>query len=198
MSLPFPRRACVRHAALGTVLVSALLVSGCQTVNGEFYWPWETPQVDNAQQELALQQAQHDEAVRRSQIEGLSQSQRTLVERLDRLEMATRDNAKMHDEIVALRRELEQMRSERETMRKEIVDDLTTRINQFMAKATSGPPAGRGTGTMTQSGHKHTVEAGQTLTDIAKAYKTTTAAILKANNLKSSTVRAGQVLFIPE
>ena len=188
----------MRHAALGMVLVSALLVSGCQTVNGEFYWPWETPQVDHAQQDLALQQAQRDAAMSRSQIEGLSQSQRALVERLDRLEMTTRDNAKLHDEIVALRRDLDQMRSEREAMRKEIVDDLTARINQFMAKATSGTTSGRGTGTMTQAGRKHTVEAGQTLTDIAKAYKTTTAVIMKANNLKSSTVRAGQVLFIPE
>lgn len=188
----------MRQAAAGMVLASGLLVSGCQTVDGQFYWPWETPQVDNAQQELVLRQAQHDAALSRSQIEGLSQSERALVERLDRLEMATRDNARMHDEIAGLRREIEQMRSEREAMRKEIVDDLTARINQFMAKATAATAPGRTPSSTMQAGHKHTVEAGQTLTDIAKAYKTTSAAIMKANGLKNSTVHAGQVLFIPE
>ena len=131
-------------------------------------------------------------------MEGLAQSQRQLVDRLDRLESATRENAKMRDEIAALRREIDQVRSERETMRKEIVDDLTARISQFMAKANAANAAGRTPATVTQTGRRHTVEAGQTLTDIAKAYKTTTAAIVKANSLKNTTVHAGQVLFIPE
>jgi len=175
--------------------IMVVFASGCQTVDGQFYWPWETPQVDNARQSLMMQQAQRDAALSRNQLEGLTQSQRALQDRLDRLEAMTRDNAKMHDEILGLRKDIDQLRDEREAMRKQIVDDLTTRINQYMAKAMAGST--HVTAPATQTGRKHTVEAGQTLTDIAKAYKTTSSAIMKANSLKSSTLYAGQVLFIP-
>lgn len=197
--MPLPRVSSCRLAPRVFTIVVGLLAGGCTTVDGLFYWPWEeAPQVDAARQERALQQAQHDAAVSRSQVEGLLQGQRALDERLDRLEQANRENARLRDELAALRRDIEQMRGDRENMRKEIVDDLTTRINKYMATAAATPPKSAGTSIKT-TGYQHKVEAGQTLTDIAKAYKTTPAAILKANNLKkASDIKTGQTLFIPD
>lgn len=189
-------RVAARTSLCGALLACGGLVSGCQTVEGQIYWPWQRPRVVRARQELAMQQVQQDAATARSQVEAMAQTQRELVLRLDRLEASTRDNAKMRDEIAALRREVEQLRNDRETMRKEIVDDLTTRINKYMATVSGGTPA-RSPG-VKQAGYTHKVVAGQTLTDIAKAYKTTSSAIMKANNLKDSRLRAGQTLFIPE
>ncbi len=189
------RASMARGGLLGALLGTGLLVSGCTTVDGKIYWPGEQPKTDNARQELAAQQAQRDVATTRSQIDGLLQSQARLVERLDRLDAQSRDQAKLRDDLVAMRRELDQAHSERDAMRKEIVDDLTARINKYMAAATSATKSGNAA--VKQNGYMHKVEAGQKLADIAKAYHTTPAAIRKANNLKDDNLKAGQTLFIP-
>jgi len=196
--MQFRVRGCAvaRGGALAVLLGSGLLAAGCTTVDGKVYWMGDEPKTDNAKQQLVAQQEQREAAMTKSQMAGLEQSQARLIERLDRLEALNRDNAKMRDDLAALRRELDQVRSERDAMRKEIVDDLTARINKYMGSVTAG--AGRGAGTVKQNGYMHTVVAGQRLADIAKAYKTTPAAIRKANNLKEDNLKAGQTLFIPE
>ena len=184
---------------LGAVVILGLLASGCTTVDGKTYWAWEEPKTENARQELIVQQAQRDSAMTKSQLAGFEQSQARLVERLDRLEAQSRDSAKLRDEIASLHREVDQVRGEREAMRKEIVDDLTTRINKYMASVNAtAAAAAKSTAAVKQNGYMHTVAAGQKLADIAKAYKTTPSAIRKANNLKDDNLKAGQSLFIPE
>ena len=184
---------------LGGLVGASVLFSGCTTTpDGKVYWMGDEPKTDTARQELQQQQAQRDAAILKNQLAGMEQAQARLVERLDRLEAASRDNAKQHDELVAMHRELDQIRGERESMRKEIVDDLTTRINKYMATvqaSTAGKNSGK---SEKQNGYMHTVVAGQKLSDIAKAYKTTPAAIRKANSLKDDNLKAGQTLFIPE
>lgn len=50
-----------------------------------------------------------------------------------------------------------------------------------------------------RSGYSHTVEAGQTLSAIALAYKVSVKAIMQANNITDPTkLRVGQTLFIPD
>ena len=77
-----------RRMLCGGVCAASLLTGGCMTVDGQFYWPWDEPQVDNARHEQELRQAQRDAALSRNQVEGLTQTQRALDERLDRLEAA--------------------------------------------------------------------------------------------------------------
>jgi LysM repeat protein len=56
-----------------------------------------------------------------------------------------------------------------------------------------------GSGQRTESGVWHTVEAGQTLSEIAKAYNISINVIVRANNVKNpDSVRAGTRLFIPD
>jgi len=200
MLFHFFKAAAARCSTLGWLLSLGLLVSGCTTASdGKIYWAGEEPKTDNARQELITQQAQRESAMTKSQLAGFEQSQARLVERLDRIEAQSRDNARLRDEIAALHHELDQVRAEREAMRKEIVDDLTARINKYMASVTAGSAAAAKSSSPTkQNGYMHTVVAGQKLADIAKAYKTTPAAIRKANNLKDDNLKAGQSLFIPE
>ena len=199
MRFPAAMRQMARCGVLGAALVSGRLLSGCTTTaDGKVYWMGDEPKTDAARQELQQQQAQRDAAVLKNQLAGIEQAQARLVERLDRLESQSRENTKLRDDLAAMRRDLDQARSEREAMRKEIVDDLTTRINKYMASVTAASSASHSAATTKQNGYMHTVVAGQKLADIAKAYKTTSAAIRKANNLKDDNLKAGQSLFIPE
>ena len=114
MQFQMTKHAAARGCALGILMGSGLLMSGCTTVDGKVYWPGEDlPKTDNAKQELAAQQAQRETAMTKSQIDGLMQAQAKLVERLDRLEALNRDNAKLRDDLAAMHRELDQVRGER-------------------------------------------------------------------------------------
>jgi seryl-tRNA synthetase len=76
--------------------------------------------------------------------------------------------------------------------RQEIVDNLSKRMGEIMRSQT--PPS------RPQQGYEHTVQAGETLSAIAAAYRVKVDAIVKANKLKdaAATIRIGQKLFIPE
>ena len=52
--------------------------------------------------------------------------------------------------------------------------------------------------TSSLSGYEHKVEAGQTLSEIAKAYGVSMKKIIEANKLKGDVIRVGQILFIPD
>ena len=120
------------------------------------------------------------------------------------------ENAKLRDDVKTLRDEIGQVKAERETLRKQITDDIMARITKIIEAQNTRATPGRGTTTTPatsgnsatggkETGRLHTVEAGQNLTDIAAAYKSSVDAIVKANNLKNPNVlRVGQELFIPD
>jgi LysM repeat protein len=68
----------------------------------------------------------------------------------------------------------------------------TNAINNGLGSAINGKPAG-----VIGAGSSYTVAKGDTLSRIAKKHGTTTRALLEANNLKSDTLKLGQVLVIP-
>ncbi|MEI7435649.1 MAG: LysM peptidoglycan-binding domain-containing protein [bacterium] len=101
-------------------------------------------------------------------------------------------------------RRIQTLAAARSADRQEIVDDISRRVAAMMngggaartpGKASSGrasqAPA------KTETGYEHVVKSGETLSAIAKAYGTTSSAILKASNLKSDNIRVGQKLFVP-
>ncbi|MCL1887616.1 MAG: LysM peptidoglycan-binding domain-containing protein [Kiritimatiellaeota bacterium] len=101
------------------------------------------------------------------------------------------ENAKLRDETRALRDELTQAKADREAMRKQITDDIIARIEKKLAEKPPAPAK--------ETGRLHVVEAGQTLSEIAAAYKSNVAAIMKANNIANANqLRIGQELFIPD
>lgn len=74
-----------------------------------------------------------------------------------------------------------------------LLGTVTTRV----AEIVNAPPASARAGA--ETGLEHSVQQGETLSEIAKAYGVTVSAIVKANGLTNAdTIRVGQKLFIPQ
>ncbi|MBQ9430244.1 MAG: LysM peptidoglycan-binding domain-containing protein [Kiritimatiellae bacterium] len=168
---------------------------------------------------LAAQVQQNDISNRQlsEQLEAINRSLGLLEQRVERLETAAAqrpaDAGVTKDELVALRRDIQMVRGDQEKMRMDITNDLAGRIEKIAARqsapaaspaarpaaAAPAQPAGTAKAAPRGSGYEHKVEKGQTLTEIAREYGTTVKAIMKANNLSNaSSIRIGQVLFIPD
>jgi len=162
------------------------------------------------------------------QMSALNRNLETLDARVTRLEAqanAAPRSPGSQDDIVALRRDVQLIRTERETLKREITDDLAGRIEKIAARqqaeinaargassaasgsgrgasATSARPAAGASaapGDAKRSGYEHKVERGQTLSEIARGYGKSLDAIMKANKITNpSSIRVGQVLFIPD
>ncbi|MDD4026257.1 MAG: LysM domain-containing protein, partial [Kiritimatiellae bacterium] len=142
----------------------------------------------------------------------LNRNQELLDSRLAQIEAQLGSAVRSQDDIAALRRDLQSIRAERETLRKEITDDLASRIEKIAARqqteinaarkaaARSAQQSGaRSAAAAGRSGYEHKVERGQTLSEIARGYGKSMDAIMKANKISDpSLLRVGQILFIPD
>lgn len=78
--------------------------------------------------------------------------------------------------------------------KQEIIEHLSRKVAELIAQQNAARQSLRG-----ESGYEHTVQSGETLSQIAAAYKVTVNAIVKANDISNpDNVRAGTKLFIPE
>jgi len=147
------------------------------------------------------------------QIDALNRNQQLLDSRLRNIEARLSSSANVDQDVIALRRDLEQVRSERDQLRKEITNDLAAKIEKIASKQQQSIDAARrqaqqaattrsaspASSAQAGSGYEHKVERGQTLSEIARGYNTTVSRIMKANNIKNpSSIQVGQVLFIPD
>ena len=209
---------------------------------------------DAASARLAYQDRQNLAEVRRliQQFNQLAENQDQIAARLVKVETGSGDSAELRAEIDKLRGEIAELRAavrrDQDAMRREIVADLTARLNgisqqmqqnqsqslaQIQTRAESAlqaaeaaakaareqadytkrtasrpaAPAPRASGgaaakpaapAYTGPYYEHVVEAGQTLSFIAKGFDTTVPKILAANpGLKANALRVGQKLIIP-
>lgn len=173
-----------------TLLAACLAaVSGCETVSGQ-------------QRRVAETRLQHEVASLRSDLRRLeerladSESEREVLHtRLaDIQERQQRQDRQRSAEMEALDQRLTAYALEQGRMRQELVEELGSRmatIIQSHARTTSAAS--------TQSGYVHVVRQGETLSEIAREYRVSSAAIIQANNLENpNALRIGQELFIPE
>ena len=204
----------VRDAVLA--LSGVLLVSGCAgpMFEGTIFeqQPRRSPEV--ARIETNTQQMHLEFRQLAEQMAALARTQELLDTRLTRLESQLSAAPRSQDDITALRRDIQLIRSERELLKKEITDDLAGRIekialrqqseiNAARAAASAGAarPAAGGPAApdAARSGYEHKVVRGQTLSEIARGYNKSLDAIMKANKISNpSSIRVGQVLFIPD
>ena len=209
---------------------------------------------DAASARLAYQDRQNLAEVPRliQQFNQLAENQDQIAARLVKVEIGSGDSAELRAEIDKLRGEIAELRAavrrDQDAMRREIVADLTARLNgisqqmqqnqsqslaQIQTRAESAlqaaeaaakaareqadytkrtasrpaAPAPRASGgaaakpaapAYTGPYYEHVVEAGQTLSFIAKGFDTTVPKILAANpGLKANALRVGQKLIIP-
>lgn len=152
------------------------------------------------------------------QLSVINHNQELLQSRMDRIEAGMAAAPKSQDEITALQRDMQLMRADRETLKKEITDDLAARIEKIAARqqaeinsarsamtsqAQAAPAARSGSASAAasggRSGYEHKVERGQTLSEIARGYGKSVDSIMKANKITNpSAIRTGQILFIPD
>ena len=211
---------------------------------------------DAASARLAYQDRQNLAEVPRliQQFNQLAENQDQIAARLVKVETGSGDSAELRAEIDKLRGEIAELRAavrrDQDAMRREIVADLTARLNgisqqmqqnqsqslaqiqtraesalqaaeaaakaareqaEYTKRVASRPPAPaptpRASGgaaakpaapAYTGPYYEHVVEAGQTLSFIAKGFDTTVPKILAANpGLKANALRVGQKLIIP-
>jgi N-acetylmuramoyl-L-alanine amidase len=107
------------------------------------------------------------------------------------------DIAALQREIASLKGETAAIRADRETMKKEIVNEISSEVAKLLAAQQKTAAVTRAE-TASQSGYEHKVQSGQTLSAIAQAYGVSVEKIKKANGLKNDVIRVGQTLFIPD
>jgi len=135
--------------------------------------------------------------------EQMSEMRRNLQEqetRLTRMEAQLASGGRAQAEITALQRDIQMLRADRDTLKKEITTDLSKRIETISARMNTPASSARPTqSNQSRTGYEHKVERGQTLSEIARGYGKSIDSIMRANNIKDpSALRAGQVLFIPD
>ena len=194
------------------LLGCACLVSGCAgpMFEGTIFEQPPRSNPDVARVVSNTQQMSIDFRQLSEQVAVLSRNQEQLDARLARLETQTSASPRSQDDIIALRRDIQLVRSERESLKREITDDLAGRIEKIAARQqaeinaarVSSVPSARPARTAAArpgGGYEHKVERGQTLSEIARGYGKSMDAIMKANKITNpSSIRVGQVLFIPD
>ncbi len=94
----------------------------------------------------------------------------------------------------AMRVQIQDLEMAREQDKKFIIEELTRKLVGLQGAVSPPAPSNAA-----KTGYEHVVKSGETLTDIAKAYKVKPDAIIKANGLKNAnSIRVGQKLFIPD
>jgi len=107
-----------------------------------------------------------------------------------------KDSDSMKSDLAALERLIKAAENKRARDREQIVAALTKKMYVLMKKV------GSAASVYEQQGRIHTVETGQTLSEIARAYPAVTVkAIVAANKeirTENSIIKVGQKIFIPE
>jgi nucleoid-associated protein YgaU len=98
-----------------------------------------------------------------------------------------------------LERRMGDLESARKRDKDEILDNVAQTITKMMKTSTPTRSSSRPRTHTSGYGYEHTVQSGETLSAIAKAYGVTVQSILDGNDLTNpDQLRVGQVLFIPE
>ncbi|MDD2456502.1 MAG: LysM domain-containing protein [Kiritimatiellae bacterium] len=195
-------------------MAAVLMTAGCTSpiFEGTIFEPQPKRDPDVARVVTNTQQMSLDFRQLSEQMTVLNRNQELLDSRLAQIEAQLGSAVRSQDDIAALRRDLQSIRAERETLRKEITDDLASRIEKIAARqqteinaarkaaARSAQQSGaRSAAAAGRSGYEHKVERGQTLSEIARGYGKSMDAIMKANKISDpSLLRVGQILFIPD
>ena len=175
----------------GCAMGMTVLMSGCTVFEGTVFDPNPKPDPEVARVATTTQQMSLEFRQICEQISEIRRNQLELDTRLNRMEtqLTTADRS----EITALQRDIQMLRTDRDTLKREITNDLAARIEK-VTRATAATPTAK-----PRTGVEHKVEKGQTLSEIARGYGKSIDTIMKANNLKdASALRIGQVLFIPD
>jgi LysM domain len=172
----------------GFLGIGLLLAGGCVTM---------VDQNTMAQQQADMEKMREDVQRIQEKLNGIELEQQNLARDIGAVRSSPKEDTVVRNRLDTLERQVQSLASGREADRKQIVSQVATIVSASGGSASSGHSSS-GRGSSAQTGYEHVVESGQTLSAIAAAYKVSAASIKKANNLKSTTLRTGQKLFIPK
>jgi len=178
-------------ACAAAVIVAA---TGCETMNGNS----DAVKRQNAKLYEVARTSEEQMTRVNSAIEDLQQDRSKLIQAVNANTLKVAELQKQNDELRA------QINTERKE-RAQAIDQLISKVSGMMSKtissATSAPapkssggegPAGSGEYVV------YTVQSGDTLGVIAKAYGVTVDSVRKVNSMKNDNIRVGQKLYVPK
>lgn len=148
----------------------------------------------NSRDQFVKQQAYNEMMRVVRQMEVLETNLSSLSDRVSKLEKGG-ETSELKAEVEALRIELNRLKGEMGSQRKEIVSDIVKKINTTQSR-----------NTLSSSGKSHSnisnceqyeVQKGDTLSLISQAFGTTVRKLKELNGLKSDNLRVGQKLLVP-
>ena len=131
------------------------------------------------------------------QIDVLQNNFDDLARRVSKLESGGGEARSMRQEIDSLRNTIAELRRQMESQRGEIVRDIFGRIAK-MQPATPPPPEKKVVRKVVGPHFEYTVQSGDTLSLVAKAFNTSVSKIKEMNNLKGDGLRVGQKINVPK
>lgn len=171
------------------LLVVSLIGTGCETLTGQQQRLADT-RLYNEVSNLKMEVQRIEQ-----RMAGMESERDAIYERLAGLQSGlTESDSRRSAELAAIHQQLNTQTLEQERMRLALATELSAKMAKILKS--QGTPSST---PRNQTGYVHVVKAGQTLSEIAREYKVTSAAIEKANGLKDPNgLRVGQELFIPE
>lgn len=180
----------------------ALVVTGCTTPGGSHEAPPPASQADinYLREEIRRLNARFDAA----QADLGQLHSQLAADRAGRPDTASAAQVQtLQGQLEDLQRQLRAIDAARVQDKKEIYDDISAKVAKLIkasARSSGGTTTRAATRSDTQTGWEHVVQSGETLSQIAAAYKVRMSVIADANGMKSidSPIYAGQKLFIPD
>ena len=167
------------------VIGMAMLAAACGTASAQ------------AKDDFMRQQAFAEMQRVSGQIDVLQSNLNELAHRVSALENRG-DSESMKAEIAALKSAVAELRRELGQQRGEIVKDLSGRISKLQQQSAPPPPPKVERKVFTGPHIEYTVQSGDSLFLIAKAFNASVKEIREMNNLKGDNLRVGQKLNIPK
>jgi len=176
-------------------LVFAVLF--CQAAFAQKYYRQAKAQVADASSQEALQKLTAKIETLQYRIDLLSRQNQKLQGDIDDQRRRVQSSpAVSENDLKILQDRLDALERARVKDRQVIIGEISKQV-ATMIKGLSRNS--RRNGTKSTSGYEHSVEAGDTLSTIAEAYKVTVKCIKGANKIKDNDViLIGQILFIPK
>ena len=131
------------------------------------------------------------------QIDVLQNNFDDLARRVSKLESGGGETRALRQEIDSLRSTVAELRRQMESQRGEIVKDISGRIAKMQPPPAPEKKTVKKT-VVTGPHYEYTVQSGDSLFIIAKAFNTSVSKIREMNNLKSDRLRVGQKINVPK
>jgi len=133
------------------------------------------------------------------QVDVLQNNLDDLARRVSKLESGGGESRQLRQEIDALKATVSELRRKLESQRGEIVKDISGRIAKMQPATPPQPAMTKKTVKVVTGPHyEYTVQSGDTLSVIAKAFNTSVQKIRDMNNLKSDSLKVGRKIMVPK